>query len=40
MDPISAIIRKERLLSFPAGQAFNGVIFEIQRDPDLTVSIL
>jgi len=38
MDAISAIIRKERLLSFPSGQEFNGVIFEMQRDPDLKVS--
>jgi hypothetical protein len=38
LDPIRAIIRKQRLLHYPAGQDVNGVIFELGKNTELEVS--
>ncbi|BCR83612.1 uncharacterized protein ACHE_60818S [Aspergillus chevalieri] len=35
MDPIQAVIRKQRLLHYPAGQNVNGVMFELGKNKDL-----
>ncbi|KAG2001619.1 hypothetical protein GB937_010062 [Aspergillus fischeri] len=39
-DRISAIIQKQRLLSYPAGQSFNGVIYLYNTNPFIKVTIL
>jgi hypothetical protein len=39
-DKIAAMIYKQRLLAYPAGQAFNGFLFEYERRPELRVSNL
>ncbi|KAK2793175.1 hypothetical protein FQN52_001823 [Onygenales sp. PD_12] len=35
MDRFRAMIQKQRLLAFPAGQSYNGVLFELERNPAL-----
>jgi hypothetical protein len=39
MDRFSAILRKKRLLEYPAGQSYNGVFFEKERNPAIKVII-
>jgi hypothetical protein len=38
IDRISAILQKERLFSYPKGKAYNGLLYELQRNPSLKVS--
>ncbi|PGG96334.1 hypothetical protein AJ80_09842 [Polytolypa hystricis UAMH7299] len=35
MDRFRAIIKKQRLLAYPAGQEYNGLQFELERNPEL-----
>jgi hypothetical protein len=37
MDKIATMIYKQRLLAYPAGQAFNGFLFEVEQRPELKV---
>lgn len=39
VDRISAIIQKQRLMTYPAGQHFNGVIYLYNTDPFIKVII-
>lgn len=36
-DTIRAIIAKQHLLAYPAGQGINGVLYELQKKPELHV---
>jgi hypothetical protein len=38
LDKISAIIYQQRLLAYPAGQAYNGFLFEYGNRADIKVS--
>lgn len=38
LDKISAIIYQQRLLSYPAGRAYNGFLFELGNRPSIKVS--
>jgi hypothetical protein len=38
VDRIGALIQKQRLLSYPAGQGYNGLLFELQQNPKIKVS--
>lgn len=40
VDRISAIIQKQRLMTYPAGQHFNGVIYLYNTDPFIKVITL
>jgi len=37
MDRFAAIIHKQRLLAYPAGQWYQGVLFEMERNPAINV---
>lgn len=39
MDRFSALIRKEKALLYPEGREFNGLMFELHRNPGLRVSM-
>jgi hypothetical protein len=37
LDHIRAILKKQRLLSYPKGQGVNGLIFEMKKRPEMKV---
>jgi len=38
MDRFRTIIQKQRLLAYPAGQGYNGIRFELERNAELKVT--